>query len=263
VPHIKKFRSGTTQANLDKVTSEECYHGARPMLTNNHNFAYFQPVVWKLATHRHYRALPEVFNLDTPWEKKMDKAIFRGQLTGAVDDGYDKKDSDYNNCMKMRRCKLVYDSATSEYIDAKLTNTRKRLPESIDGRQILESKIPMERLMEFKAIIMIEGNDVASGLKWALLSQSVVLMSKPRFTSWAMEELLEPWVHYIPINDDASDVEEKLKWMFSHDDEARQISERASLWMEDLIFHPDAARDDTLIKEDILRRYRAHFIKAE
>jgi hypothetical protein len=41
---------------------------------------------------------------------------------------------------------------------------------------------------------MIAGNDVASGLKWALFSQSVVLMPPPNHTSWAMEELLEPWV---------------------------------------------------------------------
>ncbi len=41
---------------------------------------------------------------------------------------------------------------------------------------------------------MLEGNDVASGLKWALLSQSVVMMPPPQHTSWAMEELLQPWV---------------------------------------------------------------------
>jgi hypothetical protein len=39
-----------------------------------------------------------------------------------------------------------------------------------------------------------EGNGVASGLKWALLSQSVVLMPPPKHTSWDMEKLLEPLV---------------------------------------------------------------------
>lgn len=113
--------------------------------------------------------------------------------------------------------------------------------------------------MEFKGIIMLEGNDVASGLKWALLSQSVVLMPIPKHTSWAMEELLVPWVHYIPLNENATDAAEKMQWVLDHDDVARRISERASLWMEDLVFHPDAAEEDRWIQEEIIRRYRKHF----
>jgi hypothetical protein len=108
---------------------------------------------------------------------------------------------------------------------------------------------------------MLEGNDVASGLKWALLSQSVVLMSKPQHTSWAMEELLEPWVHYIPLNDRATDVEEKMQWIIQHDAQAQRIAQRGSLWMEDLLYHPDAAQDERLVKEEMIRRYRAHFVR--
>lgn len=58
----------------------------------------------------------------------------------------------------------------------------------------------------------MEGNDVSSGLKWNLLSNSVVLMPKPTRTSWAMEEFevvgAEPWVHYIPMHADGSNTEE-------------------------------------------------------
>jgi hypothetical protein len=105
----------------------------------------------------------------------------------------------------------------------------------------------------------LEGNDVASGLKWALLSQSVVLMPYPTHTSWAMEELLEPWVHYVPLNENATDVEDKMKWIVEHDDIAQAISARATQWMEDLVYHPDALEDDRWIEEEILRRYKALF----
>lgn len=50
-----------------------------------------------------------------------------------------------------------------------------------------------------------------------------------------------------------------MKWIIDNDEAAQRISERATLWMEDLIFHPNAAEDDRLIEEEILRRYRAHF----
>jgi hypothetical protein len=117
----------------------------------------------------------------------------------------------------------------------------------------------MKRQLQYKALIMVEGNDVATGLKWALLSNSVVMMQPPSHTSWAMEELLEPWVHFIPLNEELSDVEEKMQWVLDNDEQAQQIAERGTLWIHDLVLHPDAASDEKLIQEEIIRRYRAHF----
>ena len=51
----------------------------------------------------------------------------------------------------------------------------------------------VKEMLKNKAIIMMEGNDVASGLKWALYSSSVVMMPVPTVTSWALEEMLQPW----------------------------------------------------------------------
>jgi hypothetical protein len=75
-------------------------------------------------------------------------------------------------------------------------------------------------------------------------------------------ELLIPWVHYIPLNEDANDVKEKMQWVIDNDNLAQRIAERASLWIEDLCFHPDAALDDRLIQEEMVRRYLAHFKSA-
>jgi hypothetical protein len=196
IPHIKKFRSASiTKQELSRVTSSECYSSPRDALSTLHGTAFnqFQPIVWKLATHRHFEKLYEVYQQDTPWYKKKDMGVFRGQLTGSRE-GYDKNVSDEQNCIKMKRCRLVYNNANSTLIDALLTNTRGRLPSVLNGVTLLAGKVDLGTLLEYKGIIMIEGNDVASGLKWALLSQSVVLMPPPKHTSWAMEELLEPWV---------------------------------------------------------------------
>lgn len=193
-PLIKKFRSSYTHSrDVEAVTSRECYSAPRDMLKTVHSSERFQPIVWKLATHRHYEKLYEVYQKDTPWHKKRDCAIFRGQLTGSRD-GYDKELSDKENCLRLKRCRLVYNHANSSLIDASLTSTRGRLPDVLDGVPLMTRKIDMSDMMQCKGLIMIEGNDVASGLKWALLSQSVVLMPPPKHTSWAMEELLMPWV---------------------------------------------------------------------
>lgn len=265
VPHIKKFRSSAlTLEDLAAVTSDEiaCYSSHRPVLRSEHGDFQFQPIVWKLATDRHYKKLYQIYREDTPWYKKKDMAIFRGQLTGSRD-GYDKNLSDEENCQNLKRCRLVYNHANSTLIDARLTSTRGRLPTVLNGVPLEGEKVRVFTLLEYKGVIMIEGNDVASGLKWALLSQSVVLMPAPKHTSWAMEELLQPWIHYVPLNEHATDVEEEMQWIVDHDDEAQRISERATLWMEDLVFHPDAAEDDRLIQEELLRRYQRHFLPAE
>ena len=43
-----------------------------------------------------------------------------------------------------------------------------------------------------------------------------------------MEELLEQWVHYIPL------IEIQVQWMLDHDREAREIS-RWGRWITDLV----------------------------
>jgi hypothetical protein len=263
IPYLKKFRSATSALGLDAVVHQQptCLSQPRRMLQTIHDTSYYQPIIWKFASRRHFGNLESIYREDVPWELKSDMAVFRGQLTGSRNDGFNKHLEPAVNCMKLRRCRLVYTHANSTLIHARLTSTRNRLPDSINGVQLVAPAVTVRRLLSFKGVIMLEGNDVASGLKWALLSQSVVLMPTPKHTSWAMEELLQPWVHYIPVNDNATDVEEKMQWVVDNDETARHIAMRGSLWMEDLVFHPDAAEDDRWIQEEIIRRYRKHFVR--
>jgi hypothetical protein len=202
LPHIKKFRSAVVLPNnmnaasslsSSVLSSLTCLQQPPTPLATVHGSHILQPIIWKLATHRHYRQLPFVYRHDTPWPLKRNQAIFRGQLTGALE-FFNKSLSHYDNCMQSRRCQLVYHHAHSSTVNAKLTSTRSRLPSFLDGINMTSPAMSIRQLLQYKAIIMLEGNDVASGLKWALLSQSVVLMPTPQHTSWAMEELLQPWV---------------------------------------------------------------------
>jgi hypothetical protein len=266
-PLIKKFRSATTPSELRRMTATTTATGrpscleVRTKMQTAHNLPSLEPVVWKLSSKRHYGMLDSVYKVDTPWDRKKDMAVFRGQLTGSVD-GYNRTKTAKKNCRNLRRCRFVYKHSGSDLVDALLTSTQGRIPNSINNVTLVGDQMSLKLLLQYKGIIMLEGNDVASGLKWALLSQSVVLMPVPRHTSWAMEELLEPWVHYIPLNDDAGDVEHKMKWVLENDEHARRIARRGSLWMQDLVFHPDSIEDDRLVQEEILRRYMAHFAPA-
>ena len=75
-----------------------------------------------------------------------------------------------------------------------------------------------------------------------------------------MEELLEPWVHYVPIHTNLSNLEEMIRWVGNNDDFARRISERATLYIYDLWISPEAKKDDIKVKRGILDRYRKYWL---
>lgn len=56
-----------------------------------------------------------------------------------------------------------------------------------EAKHLEKDKINRNELLKYKYLLSIEGNDIASGLKWMLLSNSVVFMARPEHESWAME----------------------------------------------------------------------------
>ena len=56
--------------------------------------------------------------------------------------------------------------------------------------------------LKYKFIVSLEGNDVATNLKWLMSSNSVCIMRKPTCETWFMEGTLGANYHYILIEDD-------------------------------------------------------------
>lgn len=81
---------------------------------------------------------------------------------------------------------------------------------------------------EFKYIISIEGNDMATNLKWILASNSLCLQPKPEIETWFMEGRLEAGRHYVELRDDFADLEDKILYYERHPDEAMEIIRNAN-----------------------------------
>jgi hypothetical protein len=227
-----------------------CVTKRKPMETTM--YEGFSPIVWKLEMCRHWDPLESSRREDIPWKQKRLGALWRGDFTGKHINGTDEE-----LCLANQRCRFVLHHAHSKLIDAGLSDGLNVLKSvNINGVQVLRDRVTMEQIQHYKVIISMEGNDVASGLKWSLLSESVVLMPPPTRTSWAMEELLEPWVHYIPMHPNGSNAEEMIQWVGQNDEKAHRIAERGRLFIYDLLYHPDAARDEREVKTEIARRYR-------
>ncbi|MBK3519495.1 glycosyl transferase family 90 [Carboxylicivirga marina] len=88
-------------------------------------------------------------------------------------------------------------------------------------------KMNMYEMLQYKFVMVIEGYDVATSLKWVMASNSVAVMPKPNYETWFMENTLIPDYHYIQVKDDYSDVVDKMNYYIENPDKAKAIIENA------------------------------------
>jgi hypothetical protein len=184
-----------------------CFTKSRPIdLINNFN------ILLNLNTPRHWKGLDDVTNFDIPFDKKNNKIIWRGTTTGN------------------KRVKFVekYQNHQNEDIDIKFSNLCQNV---IDNNYIL-SILSIKEQLQSKFLISIEGNDVATNLKWILYSNSVVIMPKPTICSWIMEDKLISGTHYIEIKSDYSDLEEKYEWCLNNLEECKKVAEAGKKYID-------------------------------
>jgi hypothetical protein len=90
--------------------------------------------------------------------------------------------------------------------------------------------LPVEQAA-FKYIVSVEGNDVASNLKWVMATNSLCLMPAPAYETWFMEGRLEAGKHYVPLRPDFADLEDKISHYERHADDALAIIANAHAYV--------------------------------
>jgi len=98
---------------------------------------------------------------------------------------------------------------------------------SVVDKPWFKSFMSIYQQLAYKFIFCIEGVDTATSIKWVMSSNSVCVMPKPKYETWFMEGTLKPGIHYVEVNDDFSNAEEKIKYYSEHTDEALKIIENA------------------------------------
>ncbi|MCH5313582.1 MAG: lipopolysaccharide A protein [Helicobacter sp.] len=112
-------------------------------------------------------------------------------------------------------------------------------------------KIGIAKHLPYKFLLSLEGNDVASNLKWVMSSNSLCIMPNPKFETWFMEGTLIPNVHYAQINDDYNDVEERLEFFIKHPQDAKEIIHNAHNYIKQFF---DSKRE-AIISLLVLEKY--------
>ncbi len=184
---------------------------SRPIAGDNKN-----SVLMKLDKVRHFIYVDDKL----AFEDKKDMAVWRGVAHN------------------LQRQKIIYEYAEHPLCDIAQSNKKDELNKSC-FREVMS----LTDQLEFKYILSIEGNDVASNLKWIMSSNSLAFSPKPRFETWFMEGALIENFHYVLVKDDFADLEEKINYYSQHTDEAKQIVRNANEYIDQF---RDKRREDEI-----------------
>jgi hypothetical protein len=188
-------------------------------------------VLLNLDKARHFVFLRD----DIPFREKEDRAIFRLTIN-----------CHHPNHVLRRRFMERYFG--SEICDAGISNRHPSLPP-----EWTKPRISLYDHLKYKFVLAIEGNDVATNLKWILSSNSLAVMPRPTYETWFMEGTLIPNYHYVEIRPDYSDLEERMRYYIAHPEEAEAIIAHAHAYV-------DRFRDrrrERLVSLLVLERYFA------
>ncbi|MDF5377372.1 glycosyl transferase family 90, partial [Vibrio parahaemolyticus] len=126
---------------------------SRPIFGNNQN-----SVVLKLNQVRHFKFIDDPVR----YQDKKDMVAWRGV-------GF-----------QPHRKKVIH--AFYNHPQCNIGQTR-----PVEGKPWEKGFMSIEEQLQYKFLLCIEGNDVATNLKWAMSSNSLVIMSKPKCETWFME----------------------------------------------------------------------------
>ena len=142
-----------------------------------------------------------------PWQEKVEKLFWRG------------RDSNKERLRLVRMARKY-----PEFINASITAFFFFRDEEAEL-----GKTPHVSFFEFfnhKYQLCIDGTVAAYRLPYLLAGGSVVFKTESKYYEHFYPDL-EPWVHYIPVNEDLSNLVERIQWAREHDEKSFEIAQNA------------------------------------
>lgn len=193
---------------------------SRLLVADNQN-----SVVLKLDKLRHFMYVHDT----KPFREKKDCAIFRGKIR-----------------QSRLRTAFLTRFFGNPMCDCGVVGRNEGCPD-----EWMTAKKTIREHLDYKFIIALEGNDVASNLKWVMSSNSLAVMTRPTCETWFMEGTLIPDYHYVEVKEDFSDFEEKLRFYIDHPEKAEEIIRHAHEYVSQ--FRDDEREE--LLQLMVMERY--------
>lgn len=175
----------------------------------------------------------------SPWNEKIEKVIWRGSSTDGID-GWGCNSYDKANWKTFPRGALV--NLSNQYpdlIDAKFTGFYCYTPDYMKDffykKGVVGNFLSRRDQINYKYQVSPDGNVCTyPGLQWRLYSGCLLFKPKSNHLQW-FENGLQPYVHYIPVNNDFSDLVDKINWAKNNDEEAELIAQNARKFAQTFI----------------------------
>lgn len=181
---------------------------------------------------RHFQWVQYALRDRRAYDSKLPVAVWRGVSTSECWSSRSEAAAQRPACAR-RNLAIRWTWANSTKVDVGLSNVVQVSNHSaVELRTLLKEPMKVKKMLRYKYLISVEGNDVATNLKWALASTSVVFMPRPTRESFILESRLEPWVHYVPLDYNMHDLEAKVDYCENNNAHCRQISQTATEYMQ-------------------------------
>ena len=200
-----------------------------PMFAKTRGIGGGAILVQSMEIERHWTEPCRLDTTDREWEDKHASAVWRGTTTGS-------RELDLNARVSFVR-QFLNHGPTASLIDVGFNflcqgwDTR----DDVDVSQWLKAGLSVQEMLSHKFVVSIEGNDVATNVKWVMGSNSVPFMPAPTAESWGLEGTLRANVHFVELSWDEQsgwNLEEKIKFCIDHDAECKEIAMNGKRFMQ-------------------------------
>ncbi len=162
------------------------------------------------------------------WNEKIAKAVFRGTTTGA---GVTPETNQRIKVMDMAETpqgkKLLNVGITKWNLRPRKLQDAKYI-QTIERRNGYPkaNRLSLQEQSQYKYILNLEGHVAAYRLSYEMSSGSVILLADSKWKMW-YHHLIKPYVHYVPVKEDLSDLFSQIEWCKQNDEKCQAIAKNA------------------------------------
>lgn len=229
-------KEGQKAPKLEQQYQDKYY---TPILSpySNENYAdlpFIIPEDWKLALSSNDFSISESDRVE--WKNKIPTAFFRGSGTGSVE---------FSKNQRLQISKIDYEWSiikpdlldagivswnARDKINSNLTITYIKPSEMNELGIFLKKRVEMNKQLKYKYLINIDGHSKTNRFSYLLQTGCLILNVESKYVignqRW-YDHLLIPYVHYVPIKYDMSDLEEIILWCRNNDIKCKEIVNNA------------------------------------
>lgn len=212
-PKVKHWSSPSPVLSFSKTPEE------RDILYPAWTFWEGGPAVWPIYPTGlgRWDLMIEALNKkakEWPWEKKLKKGFFRGSRTS------DERDP-----------LVLLSRDQPELVDAQYTKNQGWRSEKDTLYMKPAKEVPLEEHCQYKYLFNFRGVAASFRFKHLFLCNSLVFHVGEEWIEFFYSEM-KPWVHYIPVSTDLTEVQDLIEFAKSNDEIVREITERGRIFVK-------------------------------